>query len=106
MVLWAGRCSVVPTLFPYPASHNKPVLDADHPPPLTQIHQPPWEKLRGCESSYGKRTACAKRSNDDVKLPRVAPSRNNTNEKKSNANAKKSNADAKKPRNAQTHRDR
>ncbi|KAI8680541.1 hypothetical protein NCS57_00335700 [Fusarium keratoplasticum] len=113
--------------FPYPASqNNKPVLDADHPLPLAQIHQPPWENLRGCESSYGKSSAYAKllkaapsknntnekKSNADVKPPKVAPSRNNTNEKKnnadakkSNADAKKSNADAKKPRNSQMHRD-
>ncbi|RYC80342.1 hypothetical protein BFJ63_vAg16770 [Fusarium oxysporum f. sp. narcissi] len=82
--------------FPYPASHNKPALDADHPSPLAQIHLPPWEKLRGCGSSYEKRTACAKRSNDDVKLLKVAPSRNNTNEKKNNVDAKKR-ADASRP---------
>ncbi|EEU33808.1 uncharacterized protein NECHADRAFT_89117 [Fusarium vanettenii 77-13-4] len=94
-------------------------LNTDHPSPLAQIHQPPWENLRGCESSYresnayAKRSnADAKRSNADVKRPKAAPSRNNTNEKKnnadakkSNADAKKSNADAKKPRNSQTHRD-
>ncbi|GKU22518.1 unnamed protein product [Fusarium langsethiae] len=93
MVLGAG---VVQMLFPYPASH---------PPSLGANVSASWENLSGCRSSYGKRTACAKRSNayekrnnDDVKLPKGAPSRNNTNEKKSDG-------DAKKPKNAQTHRD-
>jgi len=55
-------------------------------------------KSRGCGSSYRKSNASAKRSNDDVKLLKVTPLRNNTNEKKSNASAKK-------PKNAQMHCD-
>ena len=50
-------------------------------PPLAQIHQRPWKKLRGCGSSYGKNSAYAKRSNDDVKLLKDAPSRNNDDAK-------------------------
>jgi hypothetical protein len=52
--------------------------------------------LRGCGSSYRKNSACVKRSNDDVKLLKVAPRRNNISAKKSNDDAKKSNDDAKK----------
>lgn len=50
-------------------------------PPLAQIYQRPWKKLRGCESSYGKNSAYEKRNNDDVKLLKVAPSRNNDDAK-------------------------
>jgi hypothetical protein len=49
--------------------------------------------LRDCRSYCG-------RSNDDVKLLKVARSRNNADAKKNSADAKKNNADAKKPRNS------